>query len=163
LVNLVTAFLAAAVVSMFDSTLSRATALAFFMPVVAGQGGNAGTQTATIAVRSIALGDLDVADVFRACRKEILVATANGAAIGLIAGIVVLVWEQNLTLSIVLSAALFLNICTATMGGVLIPLGLKAMKVDPALAANIFVTTVTDIMGFMFFLGLASLVISHIQ
>jgi magnesium transporter len=162
MVNLVTAFIAAAVVGLFDSALSKAAVLAYFMPVVAGQGGNAGTQTATIAVRSIALGDLDVGDVIRACRKEILVAMANGLVIGLTAALASFAWKQNEALSIVLGVALFLNICAATMGGVLIPLGLKAVKVDPALAANIFVTTVTDVMGFVFFLGIASLVINRI-
>jgi magnesium transporter len=163
LVNLVTAFVAAATVGLFDETIGKAAVLALFMPVVAGMGGNAGTQTATIAVRSIALGDLDVADVFRACRKEIMVAMANGLAIGLTAGLGAYLWKQNEALSIVIAAALFLNICAATMAGVLIPLGLKAMKVDPALAANIFVTTVTDVMGFIFFLGLASLTIEQIR
>jgi magnesium transporter len=161
--NLFTAFIAAGVVGLFSSALSKAAVLAYFMPVVAGMGGNAGAQTATIAVRSIAIGDLYVSDVIRACRKEILVAMANGLAIGLLAGIGAYAWQQNATLSLVLGAALFLNICAATMGGVLIPLGLKAMKVDPALAANIFVTTVTDVMGFLFFLGIASLVITRIQ
>lgn len=162
LVNLVTAFVAAAIVSLFSDTLDRATLLAAFMPVVAGQGGNAGTQTATIAVRSIALGDLDVPDIVRACRKEIFVAMANGLAIGVAAGLISYAWKQNEALSLVLAAALFLNICAATMGGVLIPLGLKSVRVDPALAANIFVTTITDILGFVFFLGLASVVIERI-
>ncbi|MBK7329072.1 MAG: magnesium transporter [Dehalococcoidia bacterium] len=161
--NVLTAFLAAVVVGLFDSALSKAAVLAYFMPVVAGMGGNAGTQTATIAVRSIALGDLDVSDVFRACRKEILVAMANGLAIGLVAALGAYIWQRNETLSLVLGCALFLNICAATLAGVLIPLGLKAVKVDPALAANIFVTAITDVMGFVFFLGIASLVISRIQ
>ncbi|MBK8560168.1 magnesium transporter [Candidatus Amarobacter glycogenicus] len=161
--NVLTAFLAAVVVGLFDSALSKAAVLAYFMPVVAGMGGNAGTQTATIAVRSIALGDLDVGDVFRACRKEILVAMANGLAIGLVAALGAYIWQRNETLSLVLGCALFLNICAATLAGVLIPLGLKAVKVDPALAANIFVTAITDVMGFVFFLGIASLVISRIQ
>ncbi|MCC6269070.1 MAG: magnesium transporter [Dehalococcoidia bacterium] len=161
--NVLTAFLAAVVVGLFDSALSKAAVLAYFMPVVAGMGGNAGTQTATIAVRSIALGDLDVGDVFRACRKEILVAMANGLAIGVVAALGAYIWQRNETLSLVLGCALFLNICAATLAGVLIPLGLKAVKVDPALAANIFVTAITDVMGFVFFLGIASLVISRIQ
>jgi magnesium transporter len=161
--NLVTAFAAAAVVGIFDSALTRAAVLAYFMPVVAGMGGNAGTQTATIAVRSIALGDLDVTDIFKACRKEILVAVANGFAIGLVAALGAFAWQRNEALSAVLFIALFLNICTATMGGVLIPLGLKALRVDPALAANIFVTTITDVMGFVFFLGIGSLAISQIE
>ncbi len=162
LVNLLTAFVAAATVGIFADTIAQAAVLALFMPVVAGMGGNAGTQTATIAVRSIALGDLDVQDVMRACRKEILVAMANGLAIGAVAGLGAYAWKQNEALSLVIFAALFLNICVATMGGVLIPLGLKAMKVDPALAANIFVTTITDVMGFAIFLGLAALAISRI-
>ncbi|MGE3073594.1 MAG: magnesium transporter [Dehalococcoidia bacterium] len=161
--NLITAFVAAAVVGLFNNALSKAAVLAYFMPVVAGMGGNAGTQTATIAVRSIALGDLDVSDLFRACRKEILVAMANGIAIGLAAGLGAYVWQQNEALSLVLGIAIFLNICAATLGGVLIPLGLKSINVDPALAANIFVTTVTDVMGFVFFLGIASLAINQIQ
>ncbi len=162
LVNLVTAFIASATVSLFDATLAKATILAAFMPIVAGQGGNAGTQTATIAVRSIALGDLDVVDLVRACKKEIVVAIANGLAIGVVAALASFIWQRNGPLSLVLGAALFLNICAATMGGVLIPLGLKSVRVDPALAANIFVTTITDVLGFLFFLGLASLAINQI-
>lgn len=161
-VNTFTAFLAAAVVSLFDDTLARLTLLAFFMPVVAGQGGNAGTQTATIAVRSIALGELDVGDIFRACRKEIIVGMANGAVVGLTAGLVSYVWQENLALSLVLAAALILTVTAATLNGVLIPLSLKAMKIDPALATNIFVTMTTDVLGFFFFLGLAFLFIDQI-
>jgi magnesium transporter len=163
MVNLITAFVAAATVGLFDETIAKAAVLALFMPVVAGMGGNAGTQTATIAVRSIALGDLRVRDVLKACRKEIMVAMANGAAIGTVAGLGAYIWKQNEALSLVVAAALFLNICVATMGGVLIPLGLKAARVDPALAANIFVTTITDVMGFAIFLGLAAVVITQIQ
>jgi magnesium transporter len=162
LVNLLTAFAAAATISLFDSTLSRATVLAFLMPIVAGMGGNAGTQTATIAVRSIALGDLHVTDVVRACRKEILVGVANGIAVGLAAAAVSYLWEGSWPLSAVLAGALIANVVTATMAGVLIPLGLKALKVDPALAANIFVTMTTDITGFILFLGLATLAINQI-
>jgi magnesium transporter len=162
MINLATAALATFVVSLFDSTLAKATVLAAFMPMVAGQGGNAGTQTATIAVRSMALGDLHVRDVFRAARKETLVGIANGAAVGIAGGLISYAWEQNEALSMVLGTALFLNIVAATLGGVLIPIGLKAMRVDPALAANIFVTTVTDVMGFLFFLGLASVAINQI-
>lgn len=163
LINLLTAFVAAATVGIFDGTIGEAAVLALFMPVVAGMGGNAGTQTATIAVRSIALGDLGVRDVLRACRKEILVAMLNGLAIGLSAAIIAFIWKQNDTLSLIIGLALFLNICLATLAGVLIPLGLKAAKVDPALAANIFVTTITDVMGFAIFLGLGALAISQIR
>lgn len=162
LVNTVTAFIGAAVVSLFDETLAKVTLLAFFMPIVAGQGGNAGTQTATIAVRSIALGDLRVTDIVRASRKEIMVGMANGVAVGLAAGLASFAWQQNVALSLVLSAALVLTITVATLNGILIPLGLKAINVDPALATNIFVTMSTDILGFFFFLGLATLAINQI-
>ncbi|MSQ29535.1 MAG: magnesium transporter [Dehalococcoidia bacterium] len=162
LVNTLTAFVGALTVAAFDGTLAKVTVLAFFMPVVAGQGGNAGTQTATIAVRSIALGDLDVSDILRACRKEIQVAIASGVAVGLLAGAMSYAWKHNEALSLVLGAALLLNILAATLAGVLIPLTLKSLRIDPALAANIFVTTITDVLGFLFFLGLAALAIDQI-
>ncbi len=162
LVNLLWAFGAAAIVSLFDDTLARFTLLAALMPVVAGQGGNAGAQTATIAVRSIAIGDLDVRDVFRATRKEIVVGLANGIAIGVVAGAAVYGWDRNIALSAVLAGALAGSIALATLLGVVIPLGLKWRGVDPALAANIFVTGATDILSFVLFLGLAALVIERI-
>ena len=161
-VNLVWAFAAAAIVSLFDDTLARFTLLAALMPVVAGQGGNAGAQTATIAVRSIAIGDLDVRDVFRATRKEIVVGLANGVVIGVIAGAAVYGWDRNVALSAVLAGALAGSIALATLLGVVIPLGLKWRGIDPALAANIFVTGATDILSFVLFLGLAALVIERI-
>lgn len=161
-VNLVWAFAAAAIVSLFDETLARFTLLAALMPVVAGQGGNAGAQTATIAVRSIAIGDLDVRDVFRATRKEIVVGLANGVVIGIIAGAAVYGWDRNVALSAVLAVALAGSVALATLLGVIIPLGLKWRGVDPALAANIFVTGTTDILSFVLFLGLAALVIERI-
>lgn len=162
MVNLFTAFMSALLVSRFQGTIDRATVLAFFMPIVAGQGGNAGTQTATIAVRSIALGDLRVRDMFRACRKELMVAAANGLVLASMAVVISYLWEENGVLSAVLATAVFLNIVSATLGGILIPLTLKAARVDPALAANIFVTTVTDLLGFLFFLGLATAAIDRI-
>ena len=162
LVNLLWAFAAAAIVSLFDETLARFTLLAALMPVVAGQGGNAGAQTATIAVRSIAIGDLDVRDVFRATRKEIVVGLANGVAIGIVAGAALCGWERNAALSAVLAGALAGSIALATLLGVIIPLGLKWRGIDPALAANIFVTGATDILSFVLFLGLAALVIERI-
>ena len=162
LVNLIWAFGAAAIVSLFDGTLARFTLLAALMPVVAGQGGNAGAQTATIAVRSIAIGDLDVRDVFRATRKEIVVGLANGIGIGIVAGAAVYAWDRNVALSMVLAGALAGSIALATLLGVIIPLGLKWRGIDPALAANIFVTGTTDILSFVLFLGLAAILIERI-
>lgn len=158
LINTVAAFLGALMVSLFDETLAQVTLLAFFMPVVAGQGGSAGAQTATIAVRSIALGDLGVPDLMRACRKEIVVGLANGVAVAALAMLVTYAWQGNAMLALVLGAALLLTVTVATVNGILIPLGLKAARIDPALATNIIVTMTTDILGFFFFLGLAALV-----
>jgi magnesium transporter len=129
---------------------------------VAGQGGNAGTQTATIAVRSLALGDLYVRDIFRAARKEIVVGIANGSVVGVTAGLVSFLWLHNLALSVLLATALLLTVSLATLNGILIPLTLRAMKVDPALATNIFVTMLTDVLGFFIFLGLAFLFIEQL-
>ena len=131
-------------------------------PVVAGQGGNAGALAGSIAVRSIALGDLDVRDVFRATRKEIVVGLANGIVIGIVAGAAVYAWDRNVALSLVLAGALAGSIALATVLGVIIPLGLKWRGIDPALAANIFVTGTTDILSFVLFLGLAAIVIERI-
>ncbi len=161
-VNLIWAFAAAAIVSLFDATLARFTLLAALMPVVAGQGGNAGAQTATIAVRSIAIGDLDVRDVFRASGKEIVVGLANGIVLGAIAGAAVYAWDRNAVLAAILAGALAGSIALATLLGVIIPLALKWRGVDPALAATIFVTGAADILSFVLFLGLAALVIEHI-
>ena len=108
------------------------------------------------------MGDLGVADIFRATRKEIVVGVANGLVIGVLAGLAVFAWEQNEALAVVVGVALVLTISFATVFGVMIPLALKAMKVDPALAANIFVTGLTDVLAFLFFLGLAAIAIDQI-
>ncbi len=155
-VNLFTAFLASAVVSLFESTIARAAVLATFMPIVAGQGGNAGTQTMTIMVRSLALGELDVQDMWRALRYEVLVGLLNGLAIGLLVGLVAWVWKANPMLGVVIALAMIGNMLAAAVAGVVVPLVLKMVRVDPALASSIFVTTVTDVCGFFFFLGLGS-------
>ncbi len=162
LVNLLWAFLAAAVVNLFDGTLARFTLLAALMPVVAGQAGNAGAQTATIAVRGMALGELGPRDALRATRKETAVGFANGLAVGAVAGGALYLWEGNAVLSAVLAGALAGAIALATLIGAVIPLGLKWRGVDPALAANIFVTGATDILSFALFLGLAALLIGRI-
>ena len=113
-------------------------------------------------MRSIAIGDLDVRDVFRATRKEIVVGLANGVVIGIVAGAAVYAWDRNVALSLVLASALAGSIALATLLGVIIPLGLKWRGIDPALAANIFVTGATDILSFVLFLGLAAIVIERI-
>jgi magnesium transporter len=156
-VNLATAFAAAAVVSLFEGTIAKWTALAIFLPIVAGQGGNAGMQTLTIIIRDLALGELSAGDGRKALFKETVLAVVNGLAIGLVVGVIGFLWKGSATLGVVAGAAMLLNQIAAAMSGVLIPLGLKTFKVDPALASSIFLTTVTDVAGFFFFLGLAAL------
>lgn len=161
-VNLVTAFMAAAVVSMFEGTIARWSALAIFLPIVAGQGGNAGMQTLTVIIRDLALGEISPGDGRRALTKEMVLGLVNGLAIGLLVGIIGWLWKGSILLGVVAAAAMLLNQLAAAMSGVLIPLGLKWCRLDPAMASSIFLTTVTDVAGFFFFLGLASLALSSV-
>lgn len=155
-INLATAFLAGAVVGLFEDTIAQWTALAVFLPVVAGQGGNAGMQTLTVIIRDMALGELSPGDGRRALIKEVTLGLINGLAVGLVVGAVGFLWKGNLTLGLVAGTAMLLNQLAAALSGVLIPFGLKWIKVDPALASSILLTTVTDVMGFFFFLGLGA-------
>ncbi|MEO7167253.1 MAG: magnesium transporter [Chthoniobacterales bacterium] len=156
-INLATAFLAAFVVGLFEDTIARWTALAIFLPIVAGQGGNAGMQTLTVIIRDLALGEISPGDGRRALLKEITLGLLNGVAIGLAVGLIGWMWKGSILLGVVAGAAMLLNQIAAAAAGVMIPLGLKAVRLDPALASSIFLTTVTDVAGFFFFLGLASL------
>src|SRR5688572_14878974 len=158
-VNLATAFIAASVVALFEGTISRWSALAVFMPVVAGMGGNAATQTLAVIVRGIALGELSWANTRKALLKEAVVGIANGVACGLVAGLVVWVWKGSPALGVIIGAAMVVNMFVAATAGTLIPLALRAMKVDPALASSVFITTLTDVFGFLSFLGLGTLVL----
>jgi magnesium transporter len=158
-VNTATAFLASAVVAYFEGTISAAAVLAVFMPIVAGQGGNAGNQTMTIVVRSLALGEIDVTSVWRAVRHELLIGLLNGVALGIAVGLIAYFWMGNPYLGAVVGLALLGNLIVAAVAGTLVPMTLKRVNVDPALASSIFVTTATDALGFAFFLGLASLVL----
>jgi len=157
-VNLATAFLAASVVNLFEGTIAKWTALAVFLPIIAGQGGNAGIQTLTVIVRDLALGELSPGDGRRALFKELMLGLINGLAIGAVVGLVGWLWKDSPELGLIAFAAMVLNQLAAALSGVVIPLGLKWFKVDPALASSIFLTTVTDVAGFFFFLGLATLV-----
>jgi magnesium transporter len=159
LVNLATAFLAAGVVGLFRKSIGEWTALAVFMPVVAGMGGNAATQTLAVIVRGLALGELTWSNSRKALFKELLVGVGNGFANGLVGVLVVWVMGYGLGLGLLLCAAMIINLFVAGMAGTLIPLGLKALKVDPALASTVFITTFTDVFGFLSFLGLGTLFI----
>jgi magnesium transporter len=157
IVNLGTAFLASAVVSQFENVIAQAAVLAAFMPIVAGQGGNAGTQTMTIAVRSLALGEIELGDTLRALWHEFRVGIVNGLVIGTLVSLVTLLWKGNPALGLVIGLAMFGNMIVAATFGLLTPMTLKALRVDPALASSIFVTTATDCFGFLLFLGLSAI------
>ena len=156
-VNLVTAFLAASVVALFEGRIRDVPALAVFMPVVAGMGGNAATQTLTVIVRGIALGELTWANSRKALFKEATVGLGNGVACGVVGALVVWAWKGNLWLGVILCAAMIINMFVAATAGTLIPLALRAMRVDPALASSVFITTLTDVFGFASWLGLATI------
>ncbi|MEO2506179.1 magnesium transporter [Clostridium paraputrificum] len=162
IVNLITAILAASVVGAFEGTISQVVTLATFMPIVAGMGGNAGTQSLTIVVRGIALGELDKDNGMRIFIKELLVGLTTGVVIGAIIAVLGFIWERNFVFGIVIGLAMILNMMVATISGFIVPVILKKLKVDPALASAVFVTTVTDVLGFFFFLGLATMFISYL-
>jgi magnesium transporter len=153
--------MAAAVVGIFQNTISAWVALAVFMPIVAGMGGNAATQTLTVIVRGIALGELTWGNSRKALNKELLVGVGNGLVVGTIAALVAWVMNGDPRLGIILALAMVVNLFVAGLAGTLIPLGLKAIKVDPALASAVFITTFTDVAGFASFLGLATLFLRY--
>ncbi|MEG1782045.1 MAG: magnesium transporter [Oscillospiraceae bacterium] len=156
IINLATAFLAAMTVSMFESTISQVVALAAVMPIVAGMGGNAGTQTMSIVIRAITLGELTLKSDWKKVVKEILVGIINGSITGLITGFIIFVKYKNIYLGLIIFAAMIANNIVSGFFGFLIPLILKACHADPAVASSIFLTTATDVLGFFVFLGLAS-------
>jgi len=160
LVNLGTAFLAASVVSLFQETIARYVVLAVFMPIVAGMGGNAGTQTLTVMVRGIALGEMDLRSPGSVIVRQTLVGLMNGLFTGLLLGLVAFAWERNPVLAGVLAFAETVNLTVAGFFGASVPLVLKRMKLDPALGSSIFVTTATDVGGFLAFLGTATALLS---
>jgi magnesium transporter len=155
--NLVTALLSAWVISNFEHALEKMVALAVLMPIVASMGGNAGTQTMTVAVRAIATRELSHANALRIVRRELLVGVINGFAFALIMGTIAVLWFDVTDLGLVMAMAMVTVLAAAALGGILIPLGLARLGVDPAVSSGPFVTTVTDVVGFFSFLGIASL------
>ncbi|HZS33124.1 MAG TPA: magnesium transporter [Methylomirabilota bacterium] len=157
LVNLPTAVLAATVVGLFEPSIQALAALAVFMPIVAGMGGNAGIQTFTVIVRAIALGDLTVANTRKVLFREAVIGLANGAGTGLVAGVIAYLWKGDPLLGLILGLAMITNMLVAALTGTLVPVALKLLRVDPAVASGVVVTTFTDCSGFLSFLGLATL------
>ena len=156
LVNLVTAFLAASVIGLFDQTIEKIVALAVLMPIVAGMGGNAGSQTMTVTVRALATKDLDIYNAGRIIRREVGVGLINGALFALLIGVVAGFWFQDLNLGGIIAAAMVINMLMAALAGIIIPLLLDKYGIDPAVASAVFVTAITDVVGFFAFLGLAT-------
>ncbi|NLW95650.1 MAG: magnesium transporter [Xanthomonadaceae bacterium] len=160
-INLLTAFLASLVIGQFEATIEKIVALAVLMPIVAGIGGNAAVQVLTLMVRGIALGQVGQSNAGILLWKELRVALINGLLIGILVGAVALLWFGSWLLSTVIAAALVLNFCSAALAGVLLPLLLKRLHIDPAVAGTVVVTAITDVMGFFSFLGLATIILLH--
>jgi magnesium transporter len=155
-VNLLTAVIASLVIGQFESAIEKIVALAVLMPIVASMGGNAGTQTVTVAVRALAMGELTAANAFRFIAKEFFVGGLNGIIFALLMGGAVIAWYHDWKLGAVIGAAMICNLLAAALAGTLIPLGLQKAGVDPAVSSTVFLTTVTDVIGFLSFLGLAT-------
>jgi magnesium transporter len=155
-VNLLTAILASLVISLFDATIDEIVALAILMPIVASMGGNAGTQALTVAVRALATRDLSKTNAIRIIWKESLVGTLNGIAFAIIMGIITTLWFSNPILGSIIAAAMIINLIVAGFFGASIPIVLERMGSDPAISSTVFLTTVTDVIGFLAFLGLAA-------
>lgn len=161
-VNLITAFIASFTVAMFEDVIVQVVALAATMPIVAGMGGNAGSQTLSLVIRSIAMGDIDLRENWKLVFKEIAIGLVDGLAIGLVTGIIMYMRYGNAYLGLIVVLALTANLIMAAIFGFMVPLVLKKVGVDPALASAIFVTTATDVFGFFVFLGLASLLLPYL-
>lgn len=159
-VNLGTAVLASLVIKQFDATIEQMVALAVLMPIVASMGGNAGTQTMTVAVRALATKELDTLNTARFALREAAIGLVNGFAFAVIMALVVVAWYGTGKLGLVIGAAMIINLFAAALAGIFVPISLKRLGFDPAVSSTVFVTTVTDIIGFFAFLGLASLFMS---
>lgn len=155
-INLMTAFLAASVIELFDATIQQVVALAILMPIVAGMGGNAGSQTMTVSVRALATKNLDIHNAARIIRREAGVGLLNGALFGCAIGIIAGIWFHDVNIGGIIATAMLINMLAAALAGILIPLFLDKFGADPAVSSAVFVTAVTDIVGFFSFLGLAT-------
>jgi len=156
LLNLFTALLATWVISKFGATIEQMVALAFLMPIVASMGGNAGMQTLAVTIRALATKELSSGNFGQIVTKEFFIGILNGIIFAIITGIIVQLWFKELNLTILIAASMVLNMIVAGLFGILVPVSLKKFKIDPALASSVFVTTITDVVGFLSFLGLGA-------
>ena len=156
LLNLFTALLATWVISKFGATIEQMVALAFLMPIVASMGGNAGMQTLAVTIRAIATKELSSENFTKVVSKEFVIGILNGIIFAIITGIVVLLWFREINLTIIIAVSMILNMIVAGLFGILVPVSLKKFNIDPAIASSVFVTTITDVVGFLSFLGIGA-------
>ena len=156
LLNLFTAFLATWVISIFGATIEQMVALAFLMPIVASMGGNAGMQTLAVTIRAIATHQLSTTNIRKTVSKEFAIGILNGIIFAIISSVIVFLWFKDLNLSIIIAVSMILNMIVAGLFGILVPVTLKKFKVDPAISSSVFVTTITDVIGFLSFLGVGA-------
>ena len=156
LLNLFTAFLATWVISMFGATIEQMVALAFLMPIVASMGGNAGMQTLAVTIRTLATNELTKNNFTQTVSKEFSIGILNGIIFAIISALIVQLWFKDVKLSLIISISMVLNMIVAGLFGILVPVALKRMKIDPAIASSVFVTTITDVIGFLSFLGIGA-------
>ncbi len=156
LLNLFTALLATWVISKFGATIEQMVALAFLMPIVASMGGNAGMQTLAVTIRALATKELSSGNINKVITKEFIIGVLNGIIFAVITGLIVQLWFKEINLSILIGASMILNMIVAGLFGILIPISLKKFNIDPAIASSVFVTTITDVIGFLSFLGLGA-------
>ena len=156
LLNLFTALLATWVISKFGATIEQMVALAFLMPIVASMGGNAGMQTLAVTIRTLATKELSSSNFGKVVTKEFLIGVLNGVIFAIITGVIVQLWFKEINLSILIAASMVLNMIVAGLFGILVPVSLKKFNIDPAIASSVFVTTITDVIGFLSFLGLGA-------
>jgi magnesium transporter len=160
--NLITALVSSMILSLFENTIAQVAALAAFFPIVAGVSGSAATQALTVTVRGLALGDINPKEGLKTLARELLLGLVNGFSIGLIVAVIALIWKDTPLLGLVVGAATLLNMICAGIAGVIVPLLMQRLKMDPALASPILVTTTTDTLGYFFYLGLATLLIASL-
>jgi len=158
-INLITAILASMVIGMFEETISAYVALAILMPIVASMGGNAGTQSLTVVVRQLALGDIAQNDAIRTIKKEVILSLVNGTIFAIIMGVLASIWFDKGLIGVVIALSMVINLLSAGFFGSMIPLLLKRLDIDPAIGSTVILTTITDVLGFLSFLGLATLIL----
>ena len=160
IINLGTTFLAAFTISMFQDTLDKYVLLAIYMPIVAGMGGNAATQTLAVQVRGISLQQINMKTAWRTLKNELGAGFINGLINGLLVAIIVMIFNQDIKIAVILALAMIINLLVASIFGTIVPLIMKKLGKDPATSATIFITTATDVLGFLAFLGLATLILN---